>query len=314
MSVTTPIVEAFRYLLQPVAPFTWFGLSFSTLDVVAAFRLCIALRQIREDLLRKHVKVHGHTAVEVHSFARSAATALTVVYGGEAVINPLLLVPPSFVVSGTVPMFYTVIQGIVDILPSVPEVTMNMELPLSLFDGFSRSYLLCNLIPPVVTSSSVSEVSASPWALLVASLVTANGGFFLTNMLSFMNPTAISLRTPPELQPYGWTTTDLWCAPLITGLYALLTHAQPFWADAHNFIATLLGSGIEGKQVEALDSETARAVCALILATLFTTRTIKNFSASWTPQVSETQQKLKKGIVLASLPSARRPAYHSRQN
>jgi hypothetical protein len=91
MSVTTPIVEAFRYLLQPVAPFTWFGLSFSTLDVVAAFRLCIALRQIREDLLRKHVKVHGHTAVEVRSFARSAATALTVVYGGEAVISTQLI-------------------------------------------------------------------------------------------------------------------------------------------------------------------------------------------------------------------------------
>ncbi|EEB88710.1 hypothetical protein MPER_13287, partial [Moniliophthora perniciosa FA553] len=78
MSVTTPIAEAFRYLLQPIAPFTWFGLGFSTLDVVAAFRLCIALRQIREDLFRKHVKVHGHSAVEARSFSRTAPTALTV--------------------------------------------------------------------------------------------------------------------------------------------------------------------------------------------------------------------------------------------
>ena len=85
MSIVAPAVDAFRLLLQPIAPFTWFGLPTSTLDIVAAFRLCLALRQIREDLHRKHVTVHGHTAVESRSFTRSALTALTVVYGGEVV-------------------------------------------------------------------------------------------------------------------------------------------------------------------------------------------------------------------------------------
>jgi hypothetical protein len=91
------------------------------------------------------------------------------------------------------------------------------------------------------------------------------------------------VTTPPELQPYGWTTTDIWCAPLVTGLYALLTHAQPFWAEAHTLIAELLGmtGSIQlqnGKRVvEALDPETARAACAILLSTMFVTRTVKNF-------------------------------------
>ncbi|KAF9265825.1 hypothetical protein L218DRAFT_986023 [Marasmius fiardii PR-910] len=289
MSIVTPAVEAFRFLLQPIAPFTWFGLSISTLDIAAAFRLCLALRQIREDLYRKHVKVNGHTSLETRSFSRSALTALTVVYGGEVMACPLLLTPPSFMVSGLVPALYTAIQALVDALPAVPNPSLNLELPLSLFDGFSRAYLVCNLIPPVVTTNQNPILASSPWALLMASFLTANGGFFLTNMLSFMNPTPISLTTPPELQPYGWTTVDLWCAPMITGLYALLTHAQPFWAEMHHVISTILGASTGGKPVEALDPETARATCAMILSFLFTTRTIKNLSG--VPSVVEKDLK-----------------------
>ena len=49
-----PIVEVFRLILAPIAPFTWLGLPFSTLDTVAALRLCVALRQFREKLARDH--------------------------------------------------------------------------------------------------------------------------------------------------------------------------------------------------------------------------------------------------------------------
>ena len=92
----SPIIQLYRLSLQPVAPFTWFGLSLSTLDVVAAFRLCVALRQIREKLWRDHVqklktvssdekKTVALPQVEERSFVRDAVSVLLVVYGGEAV-------------------------------------------------------------------------------------------------------------------------------------------------------------------------------------------------------------------------------------
>ncbi|KIK54530.1 hypothetical protein GYMLUDRAFT_48655 [Collybiopsis luxurians FD-317 M1] len=293
MSLLAPVVGIYSYALQPIAPFTWFGIPLSTLDVLAAFRLCLVLRQIREDLYRKHVKAHGHTAVESRSFVRSASTALTVVFGGEAMACPYLMVPPSFMVSGVIPAFYTLMQGIVDMIPSVPEFFFEMELPLSVFDGFSRAYLLCDLIPPMVTMNPSPGLSSSPWTLLVTSFVATNGGFFLTNLFSFMNPTPLALQTPPELQPYGWTTADLWCAPLITGLYALLTHAQPFWAESHTLLTVLMGAGSQGKSVEPVDPATARALCAVLLACLFTGRTVKNFTNVFNRPALKKEPKLK---------------------
>ncbi|KAJ7256484.1 hypothetical protein B0H12DRAFT_1112308 [Mycena haematopus] len=276
----TPIIQVFNYTLQPIAPFTWFNLPISTLDVVAAFRLCIVLRQIKESLYRQHVSKNGVEAVAPRALARDISTALTVVYGGEVMTAPLLCIPPSFMVSGVVPVFYSVVQAIVEMLPAVPEMSIRTELPLSVVDGFSRALLLCNLIPPAVTANASPVIAASPWTLLVTSLVTANGGFFLTNLLSFLNPTPIALQTPPELQPYGWTATDLWCAPLVTGIYALLTHAQPFWTDLHTVLSGMLGGDVATKSgaVEALDPHMARAVCVVVLTTLFVTRTVKNFA------------------------------------
>lgn len=121
----------------------------------------------------------------------------------------------------------------------------------------------------------------------------ANGGFFFTNLFSFLHPTPLTLTTPPELRPYGWATTDLWCAPLITGLYALLTHAQPFWADLHAVVVGLIGGGgeTELKSVEAVDASVARTVCAVILATLFATRTVKNLALQSNKAAKKVAQK-----------------------
>ncbi|KAJ7940223.1 hypothetical protein B0H13DRAFT_3238 [Mycena leptocephala] len=292
MSLLTPIIQVYNYTLQPVAPFTWFNLPISTLDVVAAFRLCIVLRQIKESLYQQHVSKNS-AAVTPKSFARDVASTLTVVYGGEVMTAPLLCIPPSFMVSGVVPVFYAVVQSLVEMLPAVPTMSIHTELPMSFIDGFTRAFLLCNLIPPAVTANSSTVIAASPWTLLVTSLVTANGGFFLTNLLSFLNPTPIALQTPPELEPYGWTATDLWCAPLVTGIYALLTHAQPFWADLHTVLSGMLGVGMSTKSgvVEALDPDTARAVCVVILTTLFVGRTVKNFAPEVWSGVGGIKQK-----------------------
>lgn len=83
MSLFNPMIQVFRCILEPIAPFTWFGLTITTLDVVAAFRLCFALRQLRESTYAKHFSSKGGPA-EGKSFIKNLSTTLLVVYGGEA--------------------------------------------------------------------------------------------------------------------------------------------------------------------------------------------------------------------------------------
>jgi len=273
-----PVLSLYDFALRPIAV----GVTF--LDLVAACRLCLVLRQIK-DMARSAGK--GRASSEDKSFVRSLATTLLVVYGGEAMTAPLLGIPPSFIVSGIFPGLYACVQAIVDALPAVPAPSLYTEVPLAVVDGFTRAFLLCSLVPPPVTTNASPILSTSPWTLLVTSLVTSNGGFFLANLFSFIDPAPLAIATPLELRPYGWTNIDLWCAPLITGIYALFTHAQPFWADAHVAVVGFMGTGAalrEGgaKAVEALDPDVVRAACAVILAGLFVNRTFEN-SRQWTP-------------------------------
>jgi hypothetical protein len=98
--------------------------------------------------------------------------------------------------------------------------------------------------------------------------------------------------TPPELLPYGWTATDLWVAPLVTGLYATLTHAQPFFAGLHALLFSFFSpfglaplsfqhttpAGPEGSVVP-LEAADARAVCVLVLSALFGLRAVRAFGS-----------------------------------
>lgn len=83
--LVSPFVEIFRYALTPIAPFTWFGVGLSTLDIVATFRLCIILRQLREQIQAKHVSTKGKAGLEERSFVKALTATLLVVYGGEAI-------------------------------------------------------------------------------------------------------------------------------------------------------------------------------------------------------------------------------------
>ena len=190
------LVFLFRWSLQPIAPFTWFGLSVSSLDVIAAFRLCLALRQLREGLYNEYLANNPKAATKTHefegkSFTKDLLTTLTVVYGGEAMtcrsncasykpsiltneiytIDSLLGLTPSFMVSGIGVGLYATVQAFIEILPVVPAALFALELPLSIVDGFTRAFLLCNLIPPVVTTHISPTIAGSPWTLLLSSLV-----------------------------------------------------------------------------------------------------------------------------------------------
>jgi hypothetical protein len=115
MSLLTPIIQVYNYTLQPVAPFTWFNLPISTLDVVAALRLCIVLRQIKESLYQQHVSKNSAAAVAPKSFARDIATTITVVYGGEVMtgaLKPLLPPPPGLSRRSAVTVYPPVFHGV----------------------------------------------------------------------------------------------------------------------------------------------------------------------------------------------------------
>jgi len=80
-------------------------------------------------------------------------------------------VPPSFLVSGVYPITYALIQTGIEWIPSVPDLSLQLELPLSFLDALSRTLLLVHVIPGMVLSSPYPEIAGSPWALLVTSLV-----------------------------------------------------------------------------------------------------------------------------------------------
>ena len=69
-------------------------------------------------------------------------------------------------------------------------------------------------------------------------------------------------------------------------MYALLTHAQPFWADLRGLIyELLLGAATQEKPIEPVDPETARAIVAVLLSALFAGKTAKNFGLLPQPAV-----------------------------
>jgi len=96
-----PIVELYRWGLQPAAPFSWFGLQINTIEVAAAVRLCLLLRQARE-LIAKAYKAHAAQVTantsekeeamavalgkfEEKSLVRDLAATLIVVHAGDTI-------------------------------------------------------------------------------------------------------------------------------------------------------------------------------------------------------------------------------------
>ena len=92
VALLNPLIYTFQWVLQPIAPFTWFGSSICVLDVVAAARLCLGLRQLREALRAEHIAGNGRksssktSGVEIEEmlFMKDLCSTLTVVYGGES--------------------------------------------------------------------------------------------------------------------------------------------------------------------------------------------------------------------------------------
>jgi hypothetical protein len=146
----------------------------------------------------------------------------------------------------------------------------------------------------------------------------ANGGPFLSNLFSLVRPTPIELATPPELLPYGWTATDVWSPMLVTGLYATLTHAQPFFTYFHTLFFAFFWpfglarlseasakSGSSANMVTPIDHETARAVCAIVLCALNINRAMRAYGpgyAALITQVAKAASAAKQGTSTSKQP------------
>jgi len=189
---------------------------------------------------------------------------------------------------------------LVDLLPSLPPPSLQTEVVLTIVHAFFRATLLCNVIPRVVANNASPAVAASSFTLLLTAWIMPNGGPFISNLFSLLRPTPIEVATPPELLPYGWTATDFWSAPFVTGLYATLTHAQPFFAYLHALLYILfwpfglaplskigLASGQHQQVVAAVDHETARAVCAIVLCALNVNRAMRAYGPGYKVMVTQ---------------------------
>ena len=66
------------------------------------------------------------------------------------------------------------------------------------------------------------------------------------NVLNMLDPSGWRVdRTPPEALPWGWTAVDLWTAPVVTGLWASLTH----WRVSRLFISCIISDVFPGSVI-----------------------------------------------------------------
>lgn len=73
--------------LKPIAPFTWFGLNISTLDLAGTVRLVLIMRQLREmqaaAVAKDPKSASGPVRWDETSTVKDLFATLTVVFGGE---------------------------------------------------------------------------------------------------------------------------------------------------------------------------------------------------------------------------------------
>ncbi|KZT61725.1 hypothetical protein CALCODRAFT_490980 [Calocera cornea HHB12733] len=192
----------------------------------------------------------------------------------------LLSQTPSFLLSPTYPLLFLAGEVLVYFCPPLPSPSLPTELPLSVLDAFTRVGLLTTLAFGPIVSHPVREVAQSPLALILASILLANGGFFLVSCASMLSPHGWKVATPNELRPWGWTAVDLWSAGLVTSAFAIMTDAQPWWSLVRNRLLHTCASLFLGSKSypdgSKLNTDEARSICLLILIVLFAARALWN--------------------------------------
>ena len=97
-SLLASVIAFYGYTLQPVSALAWLGVPITPLDIAAAFRLALILRQLRELFHQQHLAKMSTSGqldnvpaqpLEQRSRVRDFAVTLVMVFGGEAVVGAL---------------------------------------------------------------------------------------------------------------------------------------------------------------------------------------------------------------------------------
>jgi hypothetical protein len=98
-SALASIIAFYDYALQPLSALAWAGDPISILDIAAAFRLALILRQVRELFHNEHLaktssaprqatkNIVQADPSEQRGRVRDLATNFLMVFGGEAVVG-----------------------------------------------------------------------------------------------------------------------------------------------------------------------------------------------------------------------------------
>ncbi|EJT99368.1 hypothetical protein DACRYDRAFT_23921 [Dacryopinax primogenitus] len=253
------------------------------LDIIGAVRLSVALRQIR-GILSGSSGSKTRPGID-NELVRNIWTNWTVVWGGETILCALLAQTPSFLLSPVYPLLFLLGEVFAYCCPVPPAPSLPAELPLSIVDAFTRVGLLTTLAFIPILSHPVPEVAQSPLALIIASTLLANGGFFLVTSASMLSPQGWKPSTPTELRPYGWTAVDLWSAGLVTSIFAIMTRSQPWWGWVYDVLFNTycaIAPGVwQVEEAPIFDTDKARSICLLLLIIQFSARAMWNHSSPY---------------------------------
>lgn len=218
MFLLAPVITFYDWALQPVPLLAWLGVPVSTLDVLGAFRLAIALRQVREVYYDQHVAkaaASGHSRAksggryggktsqraasdelpEPRTRVRDFLSTLVIVHGGEAIVGTSRL---SIVILG-MSFFFALNPWLNHLFASTPAAPW-LGLQPSFFISktsslsFLGAHVLVDLLPSLPPPSLQTEV---PLTLVHA--------FFRSILLCNVIPRVVASNASPAVAASSFT-------------------------------------------------------------------------------------------------------------
>lgn len=158
------------------------------------------------------------------------------------------------------------------LLPAKP--VFLMELILSIPDAINRALLLTRftVVPLLHPVEGAKVLPATPSTLLlVPFIITVPAAVFVFTATDFFS-SSITLQTPAELLPWGWTALDAWLPLVLPALFLSLIGPVPGWP---------WGLGTEYSEATAI------VICAFVAIVTFVSRCVYNLGPKSTSKAGK---------------------------